>query len=195
MPDDGEYLGDMPRPSVPQGQQGQGRGQGGRGQGAGGGRGQRPSGPQREFTDQVFKWEMIEALRANPPRTTSPNGSLFMGDKGMLTCGTYGEYARLIPVDKMKDYRFPPEVLTRSPGHYHDWIRACKGGEQACSNFSVSGPFTEWIAMAVVSLRVEGKIEWDSKKMRITNNATANQYLKPYVRKGWEKLLPGKLLT
>jgi hypothetical protein len=95
----------------------------------------------------------------------------------------------------MKDYRFPPEILTRSPGHYHDWIRACKGGEPACSNFSVSGPFTEWIAMAVVSLRVDGKIEWDSKRMRITNNTAANQYLKPYVRKGWEKLLPGKLLT
>ena len=149
----------------------------------------------RENTNQVFTWEMIEALRANPPRTTSPNGSLFIGDKGMLTCGTYGEYARLIPIDRMKDYRFPPEILTRSPGHYHDWIRACKGGDPSCSNFSISGPFTEWITLAVVSLRVEGKIEWDSKKMRITNNADANKYLKPFVRKGWEKMLPGKLFT
>jgi Oxidoreductase family, NAD-binding Rossmann fold len=194
----GEYLGDMPRPSTPQGQ---GGGQGGRGRGAGRGQGgdaaaaRGPRPVPRENTNQVFTWEMIEALRANPPRTTSPNGSLFIGDKGMITCGTYGEYARLIPIDNMKDYRFPPEILTRSPGHYHDWIRACKGGEQACSNFSVSGPFTEWIAMAVVSLRVEGKIEWDSKKMRITNNADANKYLRPFVRKGWEKLLPGKLFT
>ncbi len=194
----GEYLGDMPRPSTPQGQ---GGGQGGRGRGAGRGQGgdaaaaRGPRPVPRENTNQVFTWEMIEALKANPPRTTSPNGSLFIGDKGMITCGTYGEYARLIPVENMKDYRFPPEILTRSPGHYHDWIRACKGGEQACSNFSVSGPFTEWIAMAVVSLRVEGKIEWDSKKMRITNNADANKYLRPFVRKGWEKLLPNKLST
>ena len=49
--------------------------------------------------------------------------------------------------------------------------------------------------MAVLSLRVEGKVEWDSRKMKITNNAQANQFLKPYVRKGWEKLFPGKLLA
>jgi predicted dehydrogenase len=192
---DGEYIGDMPAPSTP----GQGRGQGGRGQGQGGGRAQgAQSGPRpapREHTTDVFAWEKIEALKANPPRKTSSNGSLFIGDKGMITCGTYGEYARLIPVEQMKEYKFPAEILTRSPGHYHDWIRACKGGEAACSNFSVSGPFTEWIAMAVVSLRVEGKIEWDSKKMRITNNADANKYLRPFMRKGWDKLMPAKLFT
>ena len=190
---EGEYIGDMPRPSTPQGQGGRGP-NGGRGQGAGRA-GQRPPGAPRENTNQVFTWEMIEALRENPPRTTSPNGSLFIGDKGMLTCGTYGEYARLIPIERMKDYHFPPEVLTRSPGHYHDWIRACKGGDPACSNFSVAGPFTEWIALAVLSLRAEGKLEWDAKKMRITNNAEANKFIRPYVRKGWEKLLPGKLMT
>jgi len=188
---DGEWIGDMPRPSTPQGQGG--RGQGGRGQGQGAGRGTRPAGPPPERTNETFKWEMIEALRENPPKTTSPNGSLLVGDKGMITCGTYGEYARLIPVERMKEYQFPAEVLTRSPGHYHDWIRAAKGGEAACSNFNVAGPFTEWIVMAVLSLRVEGKVEWDSKKMKITNNAQANQYLQPYVRKGWEKLFPKKL--
>ena len=57
----------------------------------------------------------------------SPDGSLFIGDKGMITTGTYGEETRLLPVEKMKDYHFPPQLLTRSPGHYRDWIRACKG--------------------------------------------------------------------
>jgi predicted dehydrogenase len=77
------------------------------------------------------------------------NGSLFIGDKGMVTTGCYGERTRLVPAEKMKDYKMPPQVLTRCPGpetewvraHYRDWIRACKGGEPACSNFSVSGAF------------------------------------------------------
>ena len=39
--------------------------------------------------------------------------------------------------------------------------------------------------LGVVALRVEGKLEWDTAKMRFTNNAEANKYLKPTFRKGW----------
>jgi predicted dehydrogenase len=184
---DGEYLGDMPSPARPQGQargggQGGGGGRGGRGGGAGA-----PQGPRTEGTGQVFTWARMEAVKENPPTTTSAgaNGSLFVGDKGMITTGTYGEGTRLIPVEKMQNYNFPQEVLSRSPGHYHDWIRACKGGEQACSNFSVAGPFVEWMVLGVVATRVEGKLEWDSSKMKFTNNAEANKYVKPFYRKGW----------
>ena len=118
-------------------------------------------------------------------RDQQPNGSVFLGDKGIITTGTYGENTRLVPMDRMKDYKFPSELLTRSPGHYRDWIRAAKGGDPSCSNFSVAAPMTEWILLGVIALRVEGKIEWDSAKMRISNNAEANKYLKPYVKKGW----------
>jgi hypothetical protein len=114
------------------------------------------------------------------------NGSLFKGDKGMITTGTYGEWTRLIPVEQMRDYEFPPEFLPRSPGHYRDWIRACKGGGPACSNFNVSAPFTEWIALGAIAIRLNAKLEWDSEKMRITNNREANELLKPFVRKGWK---------
>jgi len=114
------------------------------------------------------------------------NGSLFVGDKGMITTGTYGENTRLLPVEKMRDYEFPPEVLPRSPGHYQDWIRACKGGVPACSNFSVSAPFTEWIALGAIAVKTNSKIEWDAEKMKITNNSEANELLKPNMRKGWK---------
>jgi predicted dehydrogenase len=114
------------------------------------------------------------------------NGSLFVGEKGFITTGTYGQYTRLLPAEKMKDYKFPSPLLTRSPGHYRDWIRAAKGGDPACSNFNVSGPFTEWILLGVLALRFEGKLEWDTSKMRVTNNPEVNQYMKPKVRKGWQ---------
>ncbi len=110
-----------------------------------------------------------------------------------MTTGTYGDDTRLIPVDKMQDYEFPNEILTRSPGHYHDWIRSAKGGDPSCSNFNVASPFVEWMLLGVIALRVEGKVEWDPAKMRITNNADANQYVRPFIRKSWEKYLPSKL--
>jgi len=138
------------------------------------------------FVGPVFDWERFQALLKDPEAVPEPpNGSAFIGDKGIITCGTYAEDARLIPVEKMRDYKFPPELLTRSPGHYRDWIRACKGGEPACSNFNVAAPFVEWMLLGVIALRVEGKIEYDPVKMRITSNQQANQYLRPTFRKGW----------
>jgi predicted dehydrogenase len=114
------------------------------------------------------------------------NGSLLVGDKGMITTGTYGENTRLLPVEKMRDYEFPPEFLPRSPGHYRDWIRSCKGGVPACSNFSVSAPFTEWIALGAIAVKLNCKLEWDAENMRITNNEQASELLKPNPRKGWD---------
>ena len=122
------------------------------------------------------------------------NGSLFIGDKGMVTTGCYGERTRLVPAEKMKDYQMPPQMLPRCPGpatdwvrsHYRDWIRASKGGEAACSNFSISGPFVQWMLLGVIAMRVEGKLLWDAEKMQFTNNSEANAYLKPKFRKGWK---------
>ncbi|HZT29540.1 MAG TPA: Gfo/Idh/MocA family oxidoreductase [Bryobacteraceae bacterium] len=166
---DGELLGDLPYV----------RHAGG---GAAAARPHRPNG----FVGRVFDWETFEQTRGNPEaRVPSPDGSVFIGDKGILTTGTYGEETRLIPVEKMRDYQFPAPLLTRSPGHYRDWIRACKGGDPACSNFNVAAPFVEWMLLGVIALRVEGKLEWDAAKMRFANNPEANKYLKPAFRKGW----------
>lgn len=168
----GELLGDLPyvpRKRPPNGQAAM-----------------RRSDRENGYVGRVFNYDDFEKVKSNPDaHTPAPDGSLFIGDKGMITTGTYGEDTRLIPVEKMKDYEFPKPLLTRSPGHYQDWIRACKGGDPACSNFNVAAPFTEWILLGVISLRVDGKLEWDGEKARFTNNPEANKYLKPNIRKGW----------
>ena len=166
-------------------QAGPGSGRMGAGMGMGA---MRPAGNDFRSPGRVFSSEEFAALKASttPLRFGMPDGSLFIGDKGMLTTGTYGDVTRLIPVEKMKDYRMPSPLLTRSPGHMRDFIRACKGGDPACSNFNVSAPFVEWMLLGVIALRHEGKLEYDPEKMRITNNVEANKLLKPIFRKGWE---------
>ena len=148
----------------------------------------RPANSEFRSPGRVFNWEEFETLKAaaTPLRFPLPNGSLFIGDKGMLTTGTYGELTRLIPVENMKDYRMPAPLLTRSPGHMRDFIRACKGGDPACSDFDVAAPFVEWMLLGVIALRYEGKLKYEPEKMRITNNSDANMLLKPTFRKGWE---------
>ena len=75
-------------------------------------------------------------------------------------------------------------MLTRSPGHMRDFIRACKGGDPACSNFDVAAPFVEWMLLGVIALRHEGKLEYDPDKMRITNNTEANKLLQAHLPQG-----------
>ncbi len=174
---EGEWIGDLPSLMAgPGGMRGQ--------RGAGGPASERPA--YTGITGRIFNFEAYQALKAaSEVRHPTPNGSVFIGDKGLMTTGTYGEQTRLLPTDKMADFRMPEPLLTRSPGHYRDWIRACKGGDAACSNFNVAAPFVEWMLLGVIALRVEGKLEWDAAKMRFTNNNEANQYLKPTLRKGF----------
>jgi len=179
-----EWIGDPPSVARAGGAPGAARGQGG----PGGPGMMRPSGNDFRSPGRVFNWAEFEAMKAPDAqlRFPTPDGSVFIGDKGLMTTGTYGEVTRLLPVDKMKDYRMPAPSLTRSPGHMRDFIRACKGGDPACSNFNVSAPFVEWMLLGVIALRHEGKLEYDPDKMRITNNSEANKLLKPAFRKGWE---------
>lgn len=186
---EGEWIGDPPfltsaAQAAPGGGRGQGRRPAGGFPGAGG-----AQGPGYEFRSpgRTFDWETFQKMREPGAqlRFPTPDGSVFIGDKGLLTTGTYGEVTRLLPVEKMKDYHMPPPLLTRSPGHMRDFIRACKGGDPACSNFDVAAPFVEWMLLGVIALRHEGKLEYDPDKMRITNNAEANKLLKPMFRKGW----------
>ena len=116
-------------------------------------------------------------------------GSLFIGDKGYMACALRGESIQLLPAERWENYRLPPELLPRPPEHHLDWIRACKGGEPACSNFSVAGPYNEWLTLGAVAYHFEGKLEWDSAKWRFTNNNEANKYLRPVCRRGWEPKL------
>ena len=115
------------------------------------------------------------------------SGTLLIGDKGKLMCGTYGERPRLLPESSMVDYKKPEPTIPRVPGNspYQDFIRACKGGPAACSNFEVSGPFTEMVLLGNLVLRMGKKIEWDSANMRVTNCPDAEQYIRARYRKGW----------
>jgi len=79
---------------------------------------------------------------------------IMSGTKGHL--GTWGQTGDvgLLPGSRWAEYKLPTPTLTRSPGAnspegcastrsiLKTWVRACKGGAPACSNFSVAGAYT-----------------------------------------------------
>jgi len=114
------------------------------------------------------------------------SGVIFIGSKGKLMCGEYGDSPRLIPESRMKAYKQPPKTLPRVEGtHEQNWIQACKGGEPAVSNFDYSGPMTEAVVLGNVAIRMGQKLEWDAKNMTVTNVPEANALIKPEYREGW----------
>jgi hypothetical protein len=120
------------------------------------------------------------------PGILTGNGSVMIGSKGIMATVERGEGVHLLPAARWAEYRLPPQLLTRSPGHMLDWVRACKGGDPSCSDFAMTAPYAEWLALVAIALHVPGKLDWDSKNMRFTNSAEANKFVKPVFRKGWE---------
>lgn len=116
------------------------------------------------------------------------SGSLLVGHKGVLfSPNDYGAAFVLLPKEKFEGYKAPEPWIERSPGHHAEWIRACKGGPAAMSNFDYAGPLTEFVLLGNVATRVGKTIEWDSDSLRATNAPEADQYIRrQQYRKGFE---------
>jgi len=117
------------------------------------------------------------------------NGTLFIGDDGMLACGCYGGSPCLVPQERMKDFDRPDKTIPNSTGHYQEWVDRIKGiptpeggfdGE-----FSYAGPFTEMVLLGNLAIKAGEKVVYDPQKGEITNVKKANDYLKRKYRKGY----------
>jgi predicted dehydrogenase len=136
--------------------------------------------------------------RAAAEKYGSGYNCIFVGTKGYMGTSGRGEDVALLPGTRWADYELPRPSLSRAPGaasgdnhsaHLNDWVRACKGGAPASSNFGVAGRFTEWLVLGVAAVHYEGKLLWDAERCEITNVPEANQWVRPAYRKGWELTL------
>ncbi|MBW3539495.1 MAG: Gfo/Idh/MocA family oxidoreductase [Planctomycetes bacterium] len=139
-----------------------------------------------QFPERTASWDSSVKLPAcrvtwydggkRPPQellfgeSLADSGSLLVGSEGTLySPNDYGSSYKLLPEDKFADFKKPEPTLPRSPGHFEEFVRACKGGEPAMSNFGYAGRLTETILLGNVALRSGEKIEWDAKSMRAKN--------------------------
>jgi predicted dehydrogenase len=139
----------------------------------------------------------------------SANGGMLIGEKGIMTFGTYGMAPQIYLKDgtKLKQSNSKTE-LQKMPesGHQVSWTRACKAGFESAehksltSSFDYSGPLTETVLMGNLAIRSYGlrvkkgndtdnpgrkKLLWDGKSMKITNFDEGNQFVKRNYRDGF----------
>jgi len=151
-----------------------------------------PSGTMPPVTIYWYEGKMVGQCLKPPEGLVREDlnncNELFIGTKGFLGTNDRGESMRMIPESAMQGFRKPEPVLKRiNGGHYRNWIDAFKGGDEPCSNFTIGGPYTEWLLLGAICWRFPNqKLLWDGKNMRFTNNAAANEFVKPHIREGWE---------
>ena len=120
-----------------------------------------------------------------------PNkGTIYIGEKKTGFTDQRSNNPRLVNMDEMKAFNkagFPAEKYPRvKGGPVVEWVKSVKDGSQPGSNFDYAAPMTEVMLLGILAVNHGGKIEWDSKNMKITNRPELNQYLKEPVSKGWE---------
>jgi hypothetical protein len=93
---------------------------------------------------------------------------------------------RLLPLELHRSYVRPAKTIPRVEGHHADWLKACKGGKPASSNFGYGARLTEFMLLGNVALRTRKLIRWDATSMKATNAPEADQYLRLPYRAGWE---------
>ena len=136
----------------------------------------------------VYPPEFEELTAQGLPHELPDNGTLLVGSKATVYCDTYYASLRIIPEAKMKEVapNLPAKTLPRVVGgHFAEWIRACKGGPAAGSNFAYSSRLTETALLSNIAIRSRRRIEWDSAAMKVTNLASANEFVTKHYRPGF----------
>ncbi len=115
-------------------------------------------------------------------RTKNSSGTFIIGSRGTIWTDTYSSSIRIYPDDFFQELRtsraLPAKTLPRvKGGPFKEFTDAIKANKQSGSAFSYAADFTETALLGLVAIETGKTIKYDSKKMRITNNRKANQYL------------------
>ena len=153
--------------------------------------------------------ERPDELGANELFGDGGNGTLFIGTKGKMMCGTYGADPKLLPTSRTNEVKAKKRyarVPGGAEGHYAQWVEACIAGYgkmEVSSPFETAGPLTEALLMANLAIRghdvkrtkgLSNKVEypgrnikllWDNNNMKVTNLDEVNRFIKRDYRQGY----------
>jgi predicted dehydrogenase len=115
------------------------------------------------------------------------NGRLIVGEEGIILDSTIYDENRRKVVGEI------PKTLERSPGHYAEFVQACKDPKKpARMNFDQAGPLAQVVLMGNVALRVglreeltRIRLHWDQEQFKFINSEEANHYVHKNYREGW----------
>ena len=127
------------------------------------------------------------------PLKKIPNlGMIMIGSKNSLITGGRPNNPKLLisneewtEFQKNPPKQTIPRLKSGDETPIQEWIDGIKNDFLPGSNFNYSAELTEMALIGVLSQRFGGRIDYDSKKMEITNRPELNRFLKEEARHGW----------
>jgi predicted dehydrogenase len=115
-------------------------------------------------------------------------GTIYIGTKGVMHTGCYGQRPRLLPEEAHRAFPVPEPRIPRIQGsHFAHFIQSCKEGKQTCADFGYAAGITEFLLLGQLAIKagVGAKVEWDSANLRCPNLPELDRWVKREPRSGW----------
>ncbi|MGA2662258.1 MAG: Gfo/Idh/MocA family oxidoreductase [Verrucomicrobiota bacterium] len=130
--------------------------------------------------EKKYEWDFHEGW---------DGGTIYIGAKGVMHTGCYGQRPRLWPEAAHRAFPVPERRIPRIKGsHFDHFIQSCKEGKPTCADFGYASAITEFLLLGHLAIRagVGAKVEWDSANLRCPNLPGLNRWVKRECRAGWE---------
>ena len=117
------------------------------------------------------------------------SGTLYVGEKGVIFTGTYGDRMHIVPLEKMRATPAPAKTLPRPKNCFTDFINACRAGQtDTATPFEYGARLTEFTLLGNLAQHAGPgqKLEWDGPAMKVTNLPALNAWVKRDYRQGWQ---------
>ena len=152
----------------------------------------RPTGNLRQVVgdDRNFP-PLLHELRTKYPDEEldrGDSGTLYVGEKGVIFTGTYGDKMHIVPYAKMEETPAPPKTLPRPKSIFIDFLDAVRAGKtETAVDFDYGTRLTEFAILGNLAMKAGAgkKVEWDGPNMKVKNLPELNAFVKRTPRKGW----------
>ena len=117
------------------------------------------------------------------------SGTLYVGEKGVIFTGTYGDKMHIVPYQKMSDTPAPPKTLPRPKSIFVDFLDAVRSGKtETAVPFEYGTRLTEFSILGNLAMKAgKGRpVDWDGPNMKVTNIPELNAWVQRPVREGWK---------
>jgi len=140
--------------------------------------------------DRNFPKQLLDLIKKYPDEEldSGDSGTIYIGEKGVIFTGTYGDRMHIVPYETMNETPAPPKLLPRPKGVFVDFLDAVRAGKvETASPFDYGTRLTEFTLLANLAMRagVGKKVIWDGPGMKVTNLPELNAWVKREDRKGW----------
>ena len=131
---------------------------------------------------------LADLKKQYPDEEFDSNGTVYVGEKGMLYTGTYGGKMHLLPWEKNNQFLDLPKTLPRTKNVMNDFLDAVREGKkETAASFEYGTRLTEFTLLGNLAQHagVGNKVEWDGPNMRVKNLDALNRWINRPYRQGW----------